>query len=245
MNRTLVVRLLALTLVAGPVTASSQDIDADRFLEQHLEALGGREALARITSRRSEGALERHGRSVPIVSYARSPNLQRVETRFPKPGTLVQGFDGTTAWVQHPLQGVRRLEAAESAAMAAQTSLHPALHVTERFPIRHARGTESRDGKTLVVLAVGRDAEHLETWRFDAATARLVEIERRESMGPHGEVPVTVRFEDHRTVDGVVIPFVVHTRVPLFETVLRLETVRHNLALDDTLFAVPADGGTR
>jgi hypothetical protein len=64
-------------------------------------------------------------------------------------------------------------------------------------------------------------------------------------MGAQGEVPVVVRFEDYRTVDGVTLPFVVRTRVPTFETVLRLDRVRHNAPLDDTLFAVPSGRAAR
>jgi len=246
MNRTLAVRLLALVTVLTPRLASASDtVEADRFLRRHVEALGGAEALSRITSRQCEGSLERHGRSVPVTISARSPNLMRVETRFPNPGTLVQGFDGTAGWTLHPRQGLRRLDASESAALAPRSWLHPALHVTEMFAVRRWIGTETRDGVAVAVLALGPDEKQVETWRFDAATGRLLETERREPMGEHGEVPVVVRFEDHRTVDGVVIPFVVRTRVPLLETVLRLERVRHNLELDDALFAVPTEGAAR
>jgi hypothetical protein len=248
MKSALVVCLLAVTTV--PVTphhapADPGTAEADRLLQRHVEALGGEKVLSRITSRQCEGSVERHGRSVPIVTYARSPNLARIETRFPKPGTLIQGFDGTAAWVLHPLQGLRRLEARETAAFASQSWLHPALHIAETYAVRRWVETGTRDGVEIAVLALGRDDKRLETWRFDAATARLLEIERKDDMGIHGEVSVVVRFEDYRTVDGVTLPFTVRTRVPLFETVLRLDHVRHNLPLDDALFALPAERAGR
>jgi hypothetical protein len=169
----LTLAILCLALDSLPPT------EADRVLRLHVEAAGGEAALRRITSRRSEGSLERHGRGVPIVTLQRAPNLVHVETRFPRPGTLRQGFDGGTAWVLHPLQGGRLLDAGESAAFASQAWLHPSLHL------------------------------------------------------------VVVRFEDYREVDGIVIPFTVRTRVPLFETVLRLDRVEHNVALDEGLFQKP------
>jgi hypothetical protein len=246
MKTTLAVRLLILgALAAAPVRAATQDTEADRLLRRHVDALGGDEALTRITSRHGEGTLERHGRAVPLVTYARSPNLLRIETRFPKPGTLVQGFDGTTAWVLHPLQGLRRLDARETAVFASQTWIHPTAHVAETYPVRRWLGTEVQGGVEMAMLAVGRDESRLETWRFDAATARLLQIERTSDMGPHGEVPVVVRFEDYRTVDGVSVPYVVRTRLPQGETILRLETVRHNVVLDGALFAVPDERGAR
>ena len=257
MKRTLVVRLLTpLSLAAailGPLPVKATDsgaasggtAEADRILRLHVEALGGEEALRKITSRQTEGSLERHGRSVPIVTYARWPNLVRIETRFPKPGTLLQGFDGSTAWVLHPLQGVRRLDSRETAAFAGQSWLHPALHVAETYPVRRWIGTETREGVELAVLALGRDESRLETWRFDAGTRRLLEIERKNDAGVHGEVTVVARFEDYRTVDGVVLPFTVRTRVPLLETVLRIDRVRHDVPLDRTLFGVPVERAER
>jgi hypothetical protein len=229
----LTLAILCLALDSLPPT------EADRVLRLHVEAAGGEAALRRITSRRSEGSLERHGRGVPIVTLQRAPNLVHVETRFPRPGTLRQGFDGGTAWVLHPLQGGRLLDAGESAAFASQAWLHPSLHLAETYPLRRWLGKETHEGREVVVLALGKREDALETWRFDAATHRLLQIERKSEGGPHGEVPVVVRFEDYREVDGIVIPFTVRTRVPLFETVLRLDRVEHNVALDEGLFQKP------
>lgn len=243
MNRLPAVSLLvAQALVVGlaPAHAGSADpvAEADRFLRRHVEAIGG-EALAKITSRRCEGSLERHGRSVPITTYQQSPNRLLVETRFEKPGTLRQAFDGKTAWVQHPLQGGRLLSAAETAAFAAQAWLHPSLHLAEMYPLRRWVGRETHAGIDQVVLVLGKDENVLETWRFDAGSARLLEIERTQDAGPHGSVPVVIRFEDYRIVDGALVPFTVRTRLPAFETVLRLDRVEHNVPIDDALFRQP------
>jgi hypothetical protein len=218
---------------------SMPSAEADRILRLHLEAAGGEAALRRITSRRSQGTLERHGHAVPVVTHQRAPNLVHVETLFPRPGTLRQGFDGRTAWVLHPLQGGRVLDARESATFASQAWLHPSLHLAEAYPLRRWVGQEVHEGREVVVLALGSREDALESWRFDAATHRLLRIERKSDGGPHGEVPVIVTFEDYRAVDGIVIPFTVRTRVPLFETVLRLDRVEHNRPLDEGLFQKP------
>lgn len=232
---------LTATVAAGAEPKSAPAAPpADALLARHLEAVGGTAGLEKITTRRIAGTLERNGNKVPVVRTQEAPNRLVVETRFPKPGTLKQGFDGRTAWMQHPLQGVRRLEGKELAALADEAWLHPALRLRDQYPVRRFLGERTVDGRKFTAISLARKmTDRSEVWFFDATTALLARVERRMDGGPHGEIPVVSVFEDYRKVDGTLIPFTVRTRLPTSETVLRIESVEQNLPLDDAIFRIP------
>lgn len=222
-------------LVYAQAPTHAAEIEA--LLDHHIEAVGGGPALGRIQSRRNSGWIERHGVRVPFVQTQRAPQSLRMETRFPRPGTLVQGFDGTEGWMLHPTQGPRAIKGAELAALAASSWLHPALHIRSLFPLRRWLGARELDGRAVLALELGSGpGARFETWYFDAVSYQLLCMKRNVDGGPQGEVAVTVRFEDHRGVDGITLPFRVRTQAGRLETLTQVESVEHNLDLPETLF---------
>ncbi len=219
---------------------AASDPQADALLARHLEAVGGAEQLQKITSRRIAGTLERRGIKIPIIRTQKAPNRMLVETRFPKPGTLKQGFDGSTAWMQHPLQGGRRLEGKELAALADEAWLHPALRLRDQYPVRLFLGARTVEGRKLTAISLaGKKTARPEIWFFDEATMLLARVERQVDGGIQGEIPVVVMFEDYHKVNSAMIPFTVRTKLPTSETVLHIDSVEHDLPLDDALFQAP------
>lgn len=228
---------LGITRAAEPIPA---DPLADKVLEQNVSASGGTDAFRQITSRRVTGNVERHGAKVPFLRLQKAPNHLRVETLFPRPGTLKQGFDGRDGWVQHPLQGGRRLAGEELAALAADAWLHPVLHFKDQFPQRRLLPPRTIDGRNLTVLSMSRGTTgDPELWFFDPVTFLLARVERQMDGGKHGKIPVVIALEDYRKVDGVMMPFTVRTKLADLETVLHTDSVEHNVSLGDELFRPP------
>lgn len=230
----------ALAFGADTNHVSSADPRADALLNRHLQAVGGDAALQKITSRRITGTLERHGRKVSVVRTQKAPNLLVMETRFPKPGTLKQGFDGKVAWVQVPGQPGRRMEGKERAAIADEAWLHPMLRVKERYPVRQFLGERTVEGRNFTVLSLAKKkAAKPELWFFDETTALPARIERQEDGGVQGEIPIVTVLENYRKVDDVMMPFTVRTKLPTSETVLHIDLIGHNLSFEDSVFQAP------
>src|SRR5687768_2507134 len=96
--------------------ASGQALTAEQIVEKHLTALGGRDALAKITSRRASGTVSVNtpmgalGGSLEMI--AKAPNKVRADIRIDLtsvggPGEMVitEMFDGTSGWTMNSLQG--------------------------------------------------------------------------------------------------------------------------------------------
>jgi hypothetical protein len=234
---------LALALLTSALAFGAETnlvSSADALLNRHLHAIGGDAVLQKITSRRITGTLERHGRKVPFIRTQKAPNFIVMETRFPKPGTLRQGFDGKVAWVQVPGQPGRRLEGKERAAIADEAWLHPVLRVKEQYSVRQFLGARMTEGRRFTVLSLAKTkTAKPELWFFDETTALPARIERVEDGGVQGEIPIVTVLEDYRKVDGVMMPFTVRTKLPTSETVLHIDAIEHNLSFEDSVFQAP------
>ncbi len=213
---------------------------AEALLTRHLQAVGGEAALQKITSRRMAGTLERYGKRVPFIRTQSAPNQMLMETKFPQPGTLKQGFDGNVAWIQVPGQPGRRLEGKERAAITDEAWLHPVLRLREQYPVRQFLGPRTVEGRTFTVLSLAKKkTAKPELWFFDEATALLARVEQQVDGGPQGDIPVVTLLEDYRKVDGVMMPFTVRTKLPTSETVLHVDAIEHNLSFADSVFQAP------
>src|SRR4029450_134095 len=89
---------------------------AREVIEKHIAALGGRDALAKLSSRHSTGTVTLStgmgDLSGSVESSVKSPNTSRAlmkidTTAVGGPGAMVveQRFDGTKGWVLNSLQG--------------------------------------------------------------------------------------------------------------------------------------------
>lgn len=231
---------LAGSLPAAPDSPPEAAGQVEALLARHLAASGAEAGRGQITARRATGWIERNNKKIPYVQSQRAPNLLQTETRFPRPGTLKQGFDGTAGWVLHPLQGGKMLAGGELAALAASAWFNPLDHVREMFAVRRWGGARTVEGRALLALEFGaQPGGPFETWLFDAETALLARIEKTVDAGRQGLVPVTQLFEDYREVEGQKFPFRVRTRLPTVETVLQFETVEHNVSFPDGFFSAP------
>src|SRR5262245_5920516 len=105
---------LVFFLVALTGFASAQSVD--EIVDKHIAAVGGRAALAKLTTRHSTGTatltVQGIDLSGPYEAYAKAPNKTRVilkldTTAAGGPGEMVvdQRFDGTNGIALNSMQG--------------------------------------------------------------------------------------------------------------------------------------------
>src|SRR5512138_205391 len=73
---------------------------ADQILDKYIQAVGGAQALARLTSFTGTGTYEGYDSDfaqVPVNAYAKAPNMRSVIAHM-KPGDSSTTFDGREAW---------------------------------------------------------------------------------------------------------------------------------------------------
>ena len=207
----------------------------DEVLDKDVAALGGRDALAKLTSRVRRGTLtNRAGQSSPVTIEETPAGLIRV-TVGATPG-IVRAADGTSAWTQSG-DRVRRLDHVETANAGLQPDMSLGLQV-RAYSALAVRAYDRVNGKAVVVVE-GRRPAAAETFYFDRATGLLVRRSARLNT-PLGQLPVQIDYDDYRAADGVLTPFEV--RVTDWESVSaqRFSDVTHNQPIDAARFAPPA-----
>ena len=237
---------------AGPIqTVPQESSNAPETVEQvinaYVTALGGKEALAQLTSRKAEGRIEVANRNEPrqkFTTYWRVPDFSRM--KVDADGDVVEvGFDGKAGWrseyggISERLMG-RSLEVllrdANPLRYTRLAELYPHVAIDREPP----EGTP----KGIALVSHGR-AETLRFY-FDAQSHLLTEIDTEsptDETGPHRYL-----FEDYRKVDGVLFPFAIREIVPLpnadpqavhIEHIVRFHKVQNNISVPDSMFLPP------
>src|SRR5689334_21311109 len=98
---------LAVSAFAQAATKPADDNNApsaDEIISKYIQAVGGKEALEKITSRTAKGTFEISSLKIvsPLEIYAKSPNLVALKIDVPGVGLIEQGFNGKVAWATDP-----------------------------------------------------------------------------------------------------------------------------------------------
>lgn len=217
----------------APAKAETPLPTADEVLEKYVRALGGREALAKATTRVVKGArVGADGVLVPEELYQKAPDKLLVMTKYPEV-TFTSGFDGARAWARDG-RGADQLNDQFAEALRREAEFYHGVRLRELYPKLAVAGRETVGGREAYVVSGGG-----EKFYFDAETGLLV---RRyaEFKTALGHTPVQVDYEDYREVDGVKLPFRLRWSNPRYSWGRKVEQVTHNVLIEDERFQPPA-----
>jgi len=186
----------------------------DQVLNKYLQAIGGAQRVAGITSfvatGKSIGYRGFGGGGIVEVS-AQFPDKRAMHISFPEypdRGVSVRTYDGRTGWIATPLAVVPKYELGGSerdgARLDAQLSF-PAQIRQALADLRVGPPTTIDDKDVTVVQGNGPNGT-LATLYFDDASGLLVRM-IRHGRSPIGRVPTQVDYSDYRDVGGIKFPF--------------------------------------
>ena len=99
---------------------------------------------------------------------------------------------------------------------------------------------DSIGGRDVYAAEIVVDPATTRTYYFDVASGLLV---RESATTATAFIPLQeqVDYEDYRSVDRIMLPFVVRTAddAPYDTSIRTFTNIRHGVALDDAIFAVP------
>jgi len=210
-----------------------------QILDRYVQALGGVEALTKITTRVAKGSrVGADGVLVPEEVYQKAPNKLLTITSYPNV-VFSNGFNGTAVWGYSsrdgatPLSGKFLDQVKRDAVFYKELKLeelYSKLTVLEKAPIG--------DAAAYVIQATPVNGPP-EKLFFDLKTGLLV---RRyvESDTPLGKLPLQTDYEDYRDVEGVKQPFMIRWSMPGRIWGRKIDEIKQNVPLDDAKFNAPA-----
>jgi CubicO group peptidase (beta-lactamase class C family) len=218
---------------------------ADEVLAQYVTALGGRDALAKLTSRVSKGSFEVSGIAMngPVEFYCKAPNLRRVIFKMAGGQIFGDGYDGHVGWEQSD-DGVTEKTGLELGSFARDSDFYQPLKLRQQYPNLSFKGEtklslgKGSSGKVEEHQALVLEAPRAGSPRrffFDSVTGLLL---RSEEWNAAGKMDEATEYQDYRTVDGVKVPFIINQIENVVFTI-KFTEVKHNIAIDDSMFAKP------
>lgn len=231
-----------LTTAFHPVSAEGISVsirkdkppNLEEILERYIDAVGGREAISKLTTRTCKGHF------IDDRPYAGPKQVISFETfsRIPDKSLFImdhtenperEGFDGMVRW-RLDNNGLIQRKNQERSQMDYFLDPQNALRIHEYFPGMELTGTAKLRGNSVYVVKNKRKSPHF-TLYFDEDTGLLVQIGYYE-------------LHDYRDVDGIKYPFRLEYSRKGGSNTYIFEDVRHNIPVEDTLFIMPKKTGS-
>ncbi len=222
-----------------PATADLPSVD--KVLEKYVAALGGKDAIMKLTSRTAKGSfdLPAMGASGTFEAFSKAPNKAGSKIEIAGFGEIRNGFDGAKGWAQDPMSGMREMSGEELAATKLDAEFFKDIKMKELYKQLVVKGKEKVGGAETIVVEATPAEGSPEKYYFDAATGLLLRHDT-ERESPQGKMAIETTFEDYRAVDGVQVFHTMKQNTPAFAVTIKLTEVKHNVAIEDAKFAKPA-----
>lgn len=216
---------------------------AAQILDKYLQALGGADRVATLTSFVARGTYTGYGPEGfprPVEIYAKAPNQKTIAVRDKESGDNITTFDGQGGgWQSAPFRPVPVLEyhGPELDSLRADAELTFPANVKQALTNMRSSTDFINDRSLLVVQ--GSKGAALVTLYFDEETGLLTRLVR-STPSVVGRLPVQVDYSDYRDVAGVKMPFKFTMTWLDGRSNFELSEVRPNVAVEATRFARPA-----
>lgn len=210
---------------------------AEMLIQKYIEALGGAEALEKITSRVESGITRIQGQPVRVEFLTEYPKKQALVYHL-NSGDDTATFDGHAGWVAVRGSPPREMHESELELARINSDLQFPLHIRQMFPELHVEYPEKIDDRPVNVLfgiCAGRSSVKL---YFDEESNLLVRLVQYTDS-PLGINAAQIDYADYRLVEGVQIPFRIVRSQPGNRSEVQWETVRQNIQIDESGFARP------
>lgn len=228
-------------LLFAPVVALAQTAPKpDEIFARHVSAVGGREAILKISSMRTQGTLvmASMGITANMESVVAAPNRMAMRMTIPGIGEMASGFDGTVAWEVNPMQGPRIKSEKERLAAQEESDFYGGLlFSSDRYTTTETIGQADFGGeKTWQVKTVLKSGRVVNEY-FSVATGLRVGSQTRQES-PQGTLDVTTVESDYKQFGAIKLP----TRSEMTTGPQKMIVTITNIALGEvpaSAFALP------
>ena len=216
---------------------------AEQLLDKYLAAIGGADALQKITSRVQKGTLTAFGgQHFPVEVYSKAPD-KRFSVMHLQGGDSFTGFDGKQGWLSVPGR-MHTMSAAENAAARIDADLYLPAHLKtlyQKFSVDLGQKIDGHDTYMVAGRTEGQPPFRLYLDKESGLLLRLV----RYAETPLGRNPTQIDYADYRDANGVKAPFRWTLARPGNRFTIQVEQLQQNVPVDDSKFVPPLPSATR
>jgi photosynthetic reaction center cytochrome c subunit len=211
---------------------------ADKIVERYLQAMGGADAAARISTRVQKGTLTVGIAQFPVEVLTKRPANRVTTVRFPN-GESVTGFNAQVGWLSTPGHGFHEMSSAEVDASRMDAYPQFAIDLSQTFRELRVQQQETVDGRPTYVVSGIREKSPPVQLYFDQESGLLIRLLRYVDT-PLGLNPTQIDYADYRQEGGVRTPFRWTVVRPGGRFTIQIDQMQQNVPIDDEKFVKPA-----
>ncbi len=210
---------------------------ADQLLDKYVAAIGGADALQKVTSRVQKGTLIAFGgQHFPVDVYSKAPE-KRLSVMHLSNGDSITAFDGKQGWLSVPGR-VHMMSTTENAAARIDADLYFPLHVKTLYEKFQVDAGEKIDGHDTYLVVGRNEGQPPLRLYFDKESGLLLRFVRYGET-PLGRNPTQIDYADYREANGLKIPFRWTLSRPGNQFTIQVEQLQQNVPVDDAKFVAP------
>jgi len=229
------------------VRADTTTPSIDEIFAKYVEAIGGKAAVEKITSRVSKGTVEVVGleEKGTVEVYEKAPQKLVQIVKIRGAGGWAWGFNGSMAWNFVPATGKVEETKGQGLTMAKfEADFYQALKLKERYSNVTLNGVQKiqyRDGprETYVIEATPVTGGDPEKFYFETQSGLLIRHDTVDKS-EDGKVPIREFLLDYTAVDGIKVPFTRRLAQGPLIFIFRYTEVKQNVVIDDGRFNMPS-----
>jgi hypothetical protein len=209
-----------------------------------VEASGGKERLDAIETIHHTGRVTMPGLNIggEAATWWKGEDFY-IESLIPGIGPIRQGKKGDTIWGEDPILGLRKVEGKEAEQAQWLASISIAAEWKRHFTSAKTTGARDVDGKRVYDVLLTSAAGDEVTLTFDAESGLHVGLSFSQAS-PMGAMPIKMKMEDYRDVEGLKTPFRQIADAGLGTIITEITKMELNVEVDESKFEMPSAPGT-
>jgi photosynthetic reaction center cytochrome c subunit len=222
--------------------AAAKSPSADQILDRYIQAIGGAERVAKITSFAAKGIYQGYqDEKYPVDVFAKAPN-QLSTVIHTAAGDSTTTYNGSAGWIAGPAteRPVALLDLTDGDLAGAK------LDAAVWFPAQikpaltqwRAASSATIDGRDVQMIQGTGDGRYPVNLYFDSKSALLARVVRY-AESPVGLNPTQVDYADYREVAGVRMPYRVTVTWLDGKSTTQFSEIQANVPIEAARFAKP------
>ena len=229
----------AAALLGAPQAGNAPSVD--QILDRYVQAVGGKDAIQKVTSRDMKGTLENSddGTTSTAEIFAKAPNKYLAVVNLGDGGEMLEGWNGEKGWGKDPDSGLHDTEKAEQIAAKRDYDFYREIRLKELFPKMALSGKTKVDDRDAYIVEATSPDGATEKLYFDAESGLLVRRDFERVTIDDGIVLYEVDYDDYKDVDGLKLPSTVRRKTPDYTLTYRFTEIKQNVPVEDVKFNKP------
>jgi hypothetical protein len=235
----------AQTAAQAPKTEQKADAaglpSARAVIDKHLDAIGGRKALAGHKSVRLQGSMNMpaNGVSGTLNLMTARPNKTVMRLTIPGVGDVEEGFDGTRGWSVSPMTGPMLTTGKELEERKFDADFDSDLRDESRYEYIKTVEKTTFEGRPVYKVALKRKGgtnEDIEYYDVETGLKAGAEATRNTPMGSINVVSIVT---DYKKFGDLMHPTTIRQKMMGIEQVMTLTSIEYDV-VDPSVFEMPA-----